>query len=159
MQFVFTDRPGLTTAAIRLFDGGPYSHCGIVYTDNHGQSRVVEATFEDGVRERSLSGLLFGKTRWAILQLPLERELYARLWALQQLGKGYDFGALPSLAVRSVFGTAPRWDARDKWYCAEHMLATAVQGGQLLSSPMRRHGVRSSFEQLTAWGAQVQSQR
>lgn len=154
MKFVFVDRQGPINTVIRLVDGGPFSHCGVIYTDNRGQSRVIEATFEEGLRDRSLGSLLFATTHYEILDLPLPGELQARMWALSQVGKGYDFGALPALALRMHFGTAPRWDAKGRWYCAEHVLATCCSTGELeLREPMRRHGVRAAYEQLIAWGA------
>lgn len=154
MQFVFTHRWGLVPSVIRWIDGGPYSHCGVVYTSNEGQSRVIEATFDDGVRDRALSGLLFASSSHEILEIDVGGELQARMWALSQLNKPYDFGALPAIAVRRVFGEAPRWDAKDRWYCAEHILATACEPGKLkLREPLRMHGVESARQQLIAWGA------
>lgn len=143
MKFVFTRSGTMACRIIRAIDGGEWSHCAII-----DGSRTIEATYSDGVRERSLAGLLSARPQHRIVELALPKEAAALKFAREQLGKPYDTAALPSLAIRRVFGTGPMWADEDAWYCAEHILAACAIGGRAVRTPLRRNGVEDALRHI-----------
>lgn len=99
-------KPG--SLAIRLFCWSRFSHCGIVIGN-----MVLEPVVLKGV---VLTPLGVFKARYSKLQfaeLPCESQSLAIELAKKELGKGYDYWAIPGLFFRTG------WDSRKKWFCSE----------------------------------------
>jgi uncharacterized protein YycO len=124
MLILFTSSNTLGSYLIRKVDGGEYSHC-MVIQDN---DVAIEATAAHGViAKRKLQSLKSDSNSYALYEISSDtKELgkEAITFAQGQIGRPYDYSALPSLAVRHLFDTAPHWEDKTKWYCDELMLAT-----------------------------------
>lgn len=145
MKAVFIRSNTLACQLIRAVDGGAWSHCALV---RQGAAAAIEAAWPGGVRERSLAGLLAARPDHLVVDFRLPDEASAGLWLQERLGAAYDWPALPALAIRSVFGTAPLWAQPTRWYCAELLLAACAAGGAPIPGPLRRYGVAAAFEHV-----------
>jgi uncharacterized protein YycO len=124
MLILFTSSNTLGSYLIRKVDGGEYSHC-LIIQDN---DVAIEATATHGVQaKRKLPALMEDSKAYALFWLPSDTEDQGReaiRFALGQVGKPYDYMALPSIAIRHLFDTSPHWEDKNRWYCDELMLAT-----------------------------------
>jgi len=111
--------PGIYNRLVRAFEGGPYSHCEIVFSDGDSAS----SSFMDrGVRFTGPGykhgGINFASGNWDVYPLPPELENAARAWFESHDGKAYDLRG----NVRFIWPWGNR-DSRDKWFCSEAILA------------------------------------
>lgn len=112
MQAAFykATRPGLQglySAAVRVIDHGPYSHCEIVFKDGLcGSASYVDG----GVRIKRIE---FKPEHWDFLDLPVELEACARDWFERNNGAPYDL-------LGNVRFVLP-WinDSQTGWFCSE----------------------------------------
>ena len=149
MKAVFIRSNTPACRLIRAIDGGAWSHCAIVLPDtNDGPAMCIEAAWPGGVRIRTLAGLLADRPDHLLVGTGLPVPQAAASWLRRQVGAGYDWPALPALAIRSVFGTAPLWAQPTRWYCAELLLAACAAGGAPISGPLRRYGVAAAFDHV-----------
>lgn len=75
---------GLYSRGVRLVDGGPYSHCELIFSDGLSAS----ASFTDGgVRFKRIE---YAPDRWDIVTLPAHLEYQARRWFEWHQGDRYD---------------------------------------------------------------------
>lgn len=104
---------GLYSRAVRLIDGGKYSHCEMVFSDGISAS----ASFLDGgVRFKKIE---YSAENWDFVELPALLESHARQWFVDHEGEGYDL-------VGNLRFLAPlRWlpDCPWRWFCSEAMAA------------------------------------
>lgn len=147
MKFVFIRSNTLACQLIRAVDGGRWSHCAIGAQGDAGPfaGSAIEAGFPHGVRVRSWAGLLRDRPDHVVIEAPLPDEEAAMYFALGKDGAAYDWPAIPALAIRRVFGTAPLWERPQAWYCAELLLGACAAGGAPIEGPLRRHGVAAAF--------------
>lgn len=105
--FVSNKKPG--SLAIRLFCWSRFSHCGIVI-DN---SQVIEAVAGRGVVLTPIEQFKARYSKIALAEVPCENRQLALDLAKSELGKGYDYWAIPGLLFRTG------WGSRRKWFCSE----------------------------------------
>jgi hypothetical protein len=108
MQIAFYKaRGGFYNRLVRLVEGGPYSHCELIFADGVAAS----ASYRDGgVRFKQID---FKPENWDILILPKRLEGPAREWFIDHNGLPYDLWG----NVRFVFGMVPH--CKNKWFCSE----------------------------------------
>lgn len=149
MNFIFTRTGSLACRAIRAIDDGNWSHCAVQTLGGEPGSglsaRCIEAVWGDGVHDRRVDSLLQDRPDHLVVDTPLPEERLAHLFLLSQKGKPYDWPAIPALAVRRVFGTAPRIAIGSWWYCAELLLGACEAGGYPIDGPLRRYGVQAAL--------------
>lgn len=100
---------------------GRWSHCGVVTE----QATVIEARAFHGVVETPAREFF---DRYPVVEFRNIRcpdPTLGALWARNQVGKGYDYGALLGLALRRK-----SWAEDDRWQCAELVEATLVKAGK-----------------------------
>lgn len=155
MRVVFTRSNSLACKLIRAIDGGEWSHCAIVLDAGlYGLDRCVEAVYPGGVRMRSLNGLMAARPEHMVLELEVPEPRLAQALLVREVGKAYDWAALPSLAIRAVFGAAPNLASGKRWYCSELVLAACATAGAPIKGPLRRYGVQAAFDHC--WTLQKQ---
>ena len=118
MKFVFVANNSIYNRTVRWFEGGDYGHCAIVDGD-----RVIEPVWHDGVRVRSLQGLLNDSTYSVLYDIQLPNEQAALDFARAQVGKPYDKWGIVGFA----FGRD--WQDDSDWYCSELLGTTLDRGG------------------------------
>ena len=138
MQVIFTTQNSILSAAIRTFEGSEYSHCAVILPGD----RVIEATWNTGVRERGLESMKQDAVRFLLFDIALPNEQAAIDFATAQLGKKYDKTAIFG------FPFMRDWEETDTWYCSELVAASLEQGGFPLAgaSAYHRVGVRLALE-------------
>jgi len=105
--------PGLYNRVVRLFEGGPYSHCELIFSD--GQS--ASASYMDG-GVRFMDGIDFANGKWDVVPLNPDLEQEARAWFLVHVGQSYDLRG----NLRFVLPWGNR-DSKNKQFCSESLLS------------------------------------
>lgn len=95
--------------AIRLFCWSRFSHCGLVIDDKH----VIEAVGLKGVVLTPIEEFTARYSKLAFSQVPCESRNLAISQAKKELGKGYDYWAIPGILFRTG------WGSGSKWVCSE----------------------------------------
>lgn len=103
-------RPGLQGIYSRLarwIDGGPYSHCELVFSDGLSAS----ASFIDGgVRFKAID---YDPAHWDFIELPFYLEPDARQWFAANEWAGYDLIG----NLKFVMPLIPH--SKSRWFCSE----------------------------------------
>lgn len=97
---------------IRFWDGGPYSHCELVFSSGVSAS----ASWQDGRQVRS-AFINFRPEHWDFIELPAEWEAPARVFLDKTEGAKYD------LVGQVRFFIAPLRGARKGYWCSEWVAA------------------------------------
>lgn len=135
MQVAFSRGKDLVGKSIRFFTSNEYlnyssgfSHCGVLSKD--GQ-KIIHAT-QIGVHVTSLDTYknIFPDTVIENLWIPSEESAYSFL--IFQLGKLYDFSAIPALIAPDWMTGKRNWQEPDRWFCSELIAAAAVAGGRVM---------------------------
>lgn len=123
LQAIYALSSGVPGFLIRNADTyAKWSHVGILTPQN----TIIESRAFKGVTETPVENFLArypqaGKTQRVDIECPDPEAALA--WARLQLGKGYDYLAVFSLAIRES------WQKDDCWHCAELLEAALVKGG------------------------------
>lgn len=101
---------------------GRWSHCAIVVD---GGRAVVEARAFHGVLLTPWSKFVrrYGSSRVSLQAIACPAPAVGELWAKQQVGKPYDYGAVLGALVRES------WQDESRWMCSELVEAALVQAG------------------------------
>jgi uncharacterized protein YycO len=100
-------KPG--SLAIRLFCWSRFSHCGLVIDNTH----VIESLAFNGVVLTPIAEFTARYTKLARAEIPCENAKLAIELAHKELGKGYDYWAIPGILFRTG------WGSKRKWFCSE----------------------------------------
>lgn len=146
MRLIYVTSDSVTSRIIRGIDGGPASHVGVESPLRPGD--VFDSTFlHRGVRITPRDEWLRMDGRCLVreIDVALPNEAAALSWAVDQVGKPYDWTAL--------FGMAILRDMEDplRWYCSEYGICACMQGGMALAGKRGELGVRLSMEIAHAW--------
>ena len=147
MKAIYVDSKGILSSAIKLLDGGEWSHVGIIDGDH-----VVEAVWHAGVRYRRLDSLMWDCPDHTIIDVPVPNEREGLLFAHTQIMKPYDFLGVIGLPWNRTF------QEDDKWWCSELWTTTLIHAGVKFNLPanLRKVGVQLSLElALSVPGARV----
>lgn len=134
MHAIYSTRPGVFAALIRLREAGSASHCAIGMGD-----MIVDATLRYGVREWTRADWLAeGHQIVAEYALPLPRPEDAAEWVRQVLAKRprYDWLRIVGYALWRTLGS------KRAYSCEELLLGAMLAGGLTLSDTPKRPGVR-----------------
>lgn len=117
VQVIFSRRHHPGSVLLRTFMWSPWSHCGIVTTND----TVIQATTA-GVVETPLQQFKDHSSKWAIVEYDAD---YAAVMiaAQEQLGKKYDWAGCAGIALHRD------WTDDDAWFCSELVAYTLAQGG------------------------------
>lgn len=112
--------PGIYNRLVRAFEGGPFSHCELAFSDGASAS----ASFMDGgVRfcgmDYAHPAIDFANGAWELVPLPAHLEPAARQWFREHDGQAYDLRG----NLRFVWPWGNR-DSRRKSFCSEAVLAS-----------------------------------
>lgn len=99
---------------------GRWSHCGILTPD----FSVIEARAFHGVVETPVSVFNRRASHQELRQVECPNPDAAIDFAREQIGKGYDYGAVLGLLLRES------WEDDSRWHCAELVEAALVAGGR-----------------------------
>lgn len=103
---------GIYSRLARWIDGGPYSHCELIFSDGLSGS----ASFIDGgVRLKAID---YDPAHWDFIELPASMEAQARDWFEQHQGAGYDL--IGNLKFVAWF--VPH--SKSRWFCSEAVAAS-----------------------------------
>lgn len=98
---------GLYSRAVRFVDGGPYSHCELIFSDGVSAS----ASYMDGgVRFKRID---YDPSRWDVFEINERFEYPARKWFTIHEGEGYDLMG----NLRFLFGVVR--ESANRWFCSE----------------------------------------
>ena len=125
MRIIFATDNDPLSVAIRTATACPWHHVGAVFDDY-----VIEARFA-GVLYTHIDEVK-ARGEYYIIDYPLDDEDEAKRFALDQVGKEYDFIGLVGFQFRLGLQDP------DKWYCSELIQAIAVAGG----SPIVRENLK-----------------
>lgn len=108
--------------AIRLFSGGSYSHCEIIFSDGYFFS--ARPFSRVSYTHRRIT------SRWDVIDIPctIEEEEAIRKWCDGELGCGYDWLGI----LRFLFDEVRPSDNR--WFCSEICAAVLRNMGRLPKS-------------------------
>ena len=115
MKIIFTHGTDAASKAIQAATSCKYQHVGALFGDF-----VVEARFK-GVVKSTLADFK-NRGDFEIHDYPLFDEGRALEFALNQVGKDYDFIGLSSFPLRV------KWQDPSKWYCSELIAAITSEG-------------------------------
>lgn len=102
---------GIYSRVTRWVDGGPYSHCELIFSDGLSAS----ASFIDGgVRFKAID---YDPAHWDFIDLPPSMEPAARQWFIDHEGARYDL--IGNLKFVAWF--IPHSESR--WFCSEAIAA------------------------------------
>lgn len=102
---------GLYSRAVRLVDGGPYSHCELVFSDGLSASASY---IDGGVRFKHIE---YDARRWDFIALPPHIEYMARRWFEWHEGDRYDLTG----NIRFLAWFVP--EDPNGWFCSEAIAA------------------------------------
>ena len=102
---------GFYSRLVRWLDGGPYSHCELVFSDGVSASASY---LDSGVRFKIID---FKPAHWDFIDVPDALEDSARDWFRSHVGQPYDLWG----NVRFAFGFAR--ESKGKWFCSEAVMA------------------------------------
>lgn len=121
MKIIFSQTDGVASKAIQLATGCKYQHAAVIFDDI-----IIEARFT-GVVQSAIEEF---KSRgdFEVFDYPLVDEEKALAFALEQLGKDYDFVGITTFPFRT------KWQDPTKWYCSELVAAIAKEGGKPIAS-------------------------
>ena len=102
---------GVYSRLVRWLDGGPYSHCELVFEDGVNAS---SSYIDGGVRFKIID---YRPEHWDFIDLPDALEDSARDWFRSHVGQPYDLWG----NVRFAFGFAR--ESKGKWFCSEAVMA------------------------------------
>lgn len=132
MQIAFVAADNLGGIAIRAFEGGQASHCGLLI----GGDDVIDATFRHGVALRRREQFERRRRIVEVIDVPLPDERAAVMFALEQVGKPYDWTAIVGfMGLRD-------WSSDRRWYCSELCASALIAGGLTIADRGTRFGVR-----------------
>lgn len=124
MRLLFTKQSKPASYAIRFLTDSPWSHVAAQLKDGS----IVDTTLSHGgVRRWSVDdwARIYKEVETREFILPGEHK--AEQWALEQLGKPYDWLGVIGLGLRKR-----KWHDETKWFCSEMKAAMAMQGGRML---------------------------
>jgi len=114
---LFTTNDTLLGRAIRLLTFSEYSHVSLCF-DRY----TLGASARNGVHFESRKELLDKSTKHVFAVVKAD-PVRAQKFALDQIGKSYDWGALLAWFFRA------RWRSNEKWFCSELVAAALDYGG------------------------------
>lgn len=120
MEAIFCRRHTAGSVLLRTFLWSSWSHCGIVLPDD----TVVEARAFEGVVRRPVSHLIAESSKSQRREIPVPDDAAAYQFAIDQVGKPYDWRGVIGLGLRR------EWDDPADWFCSELVEAAAAAGGR-----------------------------
>lgn len=134
LKAIYVNSQDWFATLVTTVEKGQWSHVGIIDGD-----RVIEATFADGVRSRTLASLMRDRPLHCIVEIDVPNEQRGIEFARAQIGKPYDYAGVLGL------GFNRNWEESSRWYCDELWMSTMAAAG-IVFPTMRMIGVRKSFE-------------
>lgn len=120
MKVIFTYHPySVFSAAIRLATFSKFSHAALVLPNN----LVVDSTLSDGVHTSTMEEFCKKYANIVMVDIPVPDEYAAVNFAIDQIGKPYDWTALVGMVVQR------NWQEDDSWFCSELVEAILKAGG------------------------------
>lgn len=119
MKLLVVNSKGIGAIFIKLFTFSRWNHTAIWFDDD----TVVEALAYSGVRCVSYERFKKAFPNHEIIQIGVPEEFKARKFALEQVGKKYDWTAIFSLIFQR------KWQEPDSWFCSELSEAIIQSGG------------------------------
>lgn len=121
LTVLFSRSYRLGSPIIRLADRwGQWSHCGLLMPDD----TLVEARAFHGVVRGPVDEFIDRASEWSARDIEVPDPEAAYAWAEQQIGKGYDYGAVIANLLREDGQSPERYD------CAELVEAAVVAAGR-----------------------------
>jgi len=102
---------GIYSRVVRWVDGGPYSHCELLFSDGISAS---SSYIDGGVRCKRID---YDPTHWDFIDLPDAMEPAARAWFERHAGAKYDL--IGNLKFVAWF--VPH--SKSRWFCSEAIAA------------------------------------
>ena len=129
MQAIYLRHLNIGSLLLRTGMWSSWSHCGIVMPD----ATVIQACALDGVIRTPLATVLANASDSAMKVIDLPNDDAAYTFAIEQLGKPYDWPGAIGLALHR------EWEIDDAWFCSELIEAAAVAGGRrrFVNNPTR----------------------
>ena len=111
----------ILTYIICWFTWSRYSHVELLFSDD----TCISSIGTKGVLMRSKGQILARNVEYLIKEIPTTaiQEAIIREFAMSQLGKPYDWGAVLGLPFRG------RWDSDNRWFCPELCAVAFKQAG------------------------------
>jgi uncharacterized protein YycO len=120
MKLIYTSKKhSLSSFFIRLFTFSKYSHCAI----DLGDDMIIDTVLTTGVRTSTVAEFAAMYPDQVVIDIKVPDDINAYQFALEQVGKPYDWSAIISLAAQRD------WQEPDKWFCSELVEAILAAGG------------------------------
>lgn len=122
LRVVYSRSPSIGSVLIRMADRwGQWSHCGLISE----RETVLEALAFKGVVETRTEDFFERVSHYEIVDFAVPSAAAGLRWAREQLGKGYDYGAL--------FGNLFRepWQDDSRHDCAEFVEWALIHAGRM----------------------------
>lgn len=121
MKTVFCRSPNIGSLLLRTALWSSWSHCGIILPDG---SVVHADAYQGGVVHESWDKFSWARTRLSTKFIELPDDDAAHKFALDQIGKPYDWSGVIGIGIRR------NWQADTAWFCSELVEAACVAGGR-----------------------------
>jgi hypothetical protein len=124
---VLDSRNSIGAWLIKLFTFSKWNHTAVMFEDseNFQNNTVIDVTGFSGVRAMHFSEYKKLYPRMEIIDANVPDEEAGKRFALAQIGKKYDWGAI----VGIIFQRRD-WEQATKWFCSELTEAIRIQAGR-----------------------------
>lgn len=121
MKILVASGNAFSSLLIKLFTFSKWTHTAVMF-DN---LTVIDVTYKTGVRRITLEEFKQEYRDVFEIDIILPNEKEALQFALDQLGKSYDYTAMLGILFRNR-----RWESVENWFCSELTETICVYGGK-----------------------------
>lgn len=127
MKILVISSHGIGAWLIKLFTFSKWNHTAVLFDDSNDidNCSVVDVTASSGVRVMSFYRFKKIYKNIEILDTYVPDENAGKSFALSQIGKKYDWGAIFGIIFQNR-----NWESRNRWFCAELSETIRVESGR-----------------------------
>ncbi len=121
MKLLIASGNSISSILIKMFTFSKWSHTAVMFD----HLTVIDVTYRTGVRRITYEEFKSEYPDVYEIEVFLPREEAALTFALDQLGKKYDYTAILGILFRNR-----RWESDENWFCSELSETVCVYGGK-----------------------------
>ncbi len=127
-MLVVDSRHNIGSWIIKLFTFSKWNHCGVLFDEEDkdlDDCVVIDSTLATGVRSMTYKDFKKVYSRIEVIDSGAPDDNAGRRFAIEQIGKKYDWTALAGLVFQKR-----KWEDPDRWFCSELAEAIRVSAGR-----------------------------
>lgn len=121
MKLLIASGNSISSILIKMFTFSKWSHTAVMFD----HLTVIDVTYRTGVRRITYEEFKSEYSDIYEVDVFLPNEAAALSFALNQLGKKYDYTAILGILFRNR-----RWESDENWFCSELSETVCVYGGK-----------------------------